>query len=75
MKKNWIVWKRTILASICELLCPLLLMSVLAISRILIEPSHWGTKSHLNDSVFIAPSSSSSKNGTISASPNMMQMY
>ena len=55
MKKNWIVWKRNILASLCELLCPLLLMSVLAISRTLILPRDLGTESHFKDSVFIAP--------------------
>lgn len=55
MKKNWIVWKRNILASLCELFCPLLLMSVLAMSRTLIVPRDYGTESHFKDSVFIAP--------------------
>jgi len=55
MKKNWIVWKRNILASLCELFCPLLLMSVLAISRTLIDPKNFDTKSHFDESLFIAP--------------------
>jgi hypothetical protein len=39
MKKNAIIWKRTMFASICELFCPIALMSILAIARILVIPT------------------------------------
>ncbi len=36
-KKNWIVWKRNLFGSICELMCPLVLMSILVLTRHLIK--------------------------------------
>lgn len=55
MKKNYIIWKRTILASMCELFCPVLLMSVLVIARTLITPDLHPSKSHFDQAVFLAP--------------------
>jgi hypothetical protein len=55
MKKNYIVWKRTFLVSMCELFCPVLLMSVLAISRTLISTNTYPAQSNINDVVFISP--------------------
>jgi len=39
MKKNWIIWKRTLGASLCELFCPVALMAILSIVRVLITPT------------------------------------
>ena len=36
-KKNWIVWKRNICGSICEIMCPLVLMALLAWTRMLVD--------------------------------------
>ncbi len=36
-KKNYIVWKRNLVSSICELMCPIILMSVLLWARTQIE--------------------------------------
>jgi hypothetical protein len=33
MKKNWINWKRTPCGSICEIICPILLMLILVYAR------------------------------------------
>lgn len=55
MKKNYIVWKRTFWVSMCELFCPVLLMSVLAIARTLISTQTYPAMSKINDSVFISP--------------------
>ena len=39
MKKNWINWKRTLCASLTELLCPIVLMSLVALLRGVLESS------------------------------------
>ena len=33
MRKNWIVWKRALGSSICELFCPVALMAILTLTR------------------------------------------
>lgn len=38
MKKNFINWKRTPCGSICEILCPILLMLILVYARSQINP-------------------------------------
>lgn len=37
LKKNWIIWKRSLVISIIEILFPILLMSILIIVRVLIK--------------------------------------
>ena len=39
MKKNYINWKRTPCGSICEIVCPILLMLILVYARSQISPS------------------------------------
>jgi hypothetical protein len=56
MKKNWIVWKRTLGASICELVCPIVLMAILAISRLLVTSSEIAAKSNIGSTSFMIPS-------------------
>lgn len=47
MKKNWIIWKRTLAASLCELFCPVILMAILAIARALIEIDNVDSRSNV----------------------------
>jgi len=47
MKKNWIVWKRTIVASICELFCPVALMAILAVARLLVTAETFEERSNI----------------------------
>ena len=37
MKKNGIIWRRTLGASLCELFCPVILMFILSVARMLVE--------------------------------------
>lgn len=55
MKKNWIIWKRTLGASLCELFCPVVLMAILAIARALINQEEIAATSNLSKSVLMAP--------------------
>lgn len=55
MKKNWIVWKRTLGASLCELFCPVVLMAILAIARALISIDNENPQSHIKDSNLFFP--------------------
>ena len=55
MKKNWIVWKRTLGASLFELFCPVALMAILAIARALIDREQTLPQSNMNKSVLMAP--------------------
>ena len=47
MKKNWIIWLRTWEASVCELVCPIVLMGIMAIARKLIDPSSFPSSSQM----------------------------
>ena len=40
MKKNFINWKRTPCGSICEIICPILLMLILVYARTQIDPAY-----------------------------------
>lgn len=55
MKKNWIIWKRTLAASICELVCPMVLMALLAITRLAISSSIVSATSHISETAVIMP--------------------
>jgi len=55
MKKNWIIWKRTLAASLCELFCPVLLMAVIAIVRPLIDSKVIAPQSNMYRSTLMAP--------------------
>jgi hypothetical protein len=48
MKKNWIIWKRTLGASLCELFCPIVLMAILAIARVLVDKTDVAAQSNLS---------------------------
>ena len=47
MKKNWIIWKRTLGASLCELFCPVVLMAILAVARALITMDDVAARSNV----------------------------
>jgi len=47
MRKNWIIWKRTLGASICELVCPVALMAILALARIAVEQENFDRESNI----------------------------
>lgn len=67
MKKNWIIWKRTLIASICELVCPIILMSVLVMTRTLVNREEIAPQSNIDSQIFIAPMPQSLRsNGTAS---------
>ena len=55
MKKNWIVWKRNLFGSICELVCPIVLMAILAIARLLVTSSEVAATSNMDQGAFMAP--------------------
>jgi hypothetical protein len=55
MKKNWIVWKRTLAASLCELFCPVLLMAIIALVRPLVESTVVPPQSNMFRSTLVAP--------------------
>lgn len=55
MKKNWIIWKRTLGASICELFCPVVLMAIMAIARALIDQTVHEPSSNMGKSILMAP--------------------
>ena len=54
-KKNIIVWKRTLGASICELFCPIILMAILVLARFLIKATPINPQSNMNTSVLVTP--------------------
>lgn len=47
MRKNWIIWKRTLGASICELVCPVALMAILALARIAVDQENFDKESNI----------------------------
>lgn len=55
MKKNWLVWLRTIEASLCELACPMILMGIICMARALIKPTDIAASSQMSTSVLMAP--------------------
>lgn len=55
MKKNWIIWKRTLAASLCELFCPVVLMAILAIARALVEKDNVAATSNVSSTTLFAP--------------------
>ena len=55
MKKNWIIWKRTLGASLCELFCPVVLMLIMVLARALITQNVYSPNSHMGNSVLMAP--------------------
>jgi len=55
MKKNWIVWKRTLAVSLCELFCPVILMAVIALVRPLIDYTVVPPQSNMYRSALVAP--------------------
>lgn len=54
-KKNWIVWKRTLGASLCELFCPVVLMAIIVIARGLIDSTVVEPTYNRSKSVLMAP--------------------
>lgn len=54
-KKNWIVWKRTLGASLCELFCPVVLMAIIVIARGLIDSKVIDPTYNRDKSVLMAP--------------------
>ena len=55
MKKNWIVWKRSLGASICELICPIALMAILSVARTLITADFISASSNVDSTVIYKP--------------------
>ena len=55
MKKNWIIWKRSIGASICELVCPIALMAILAVARTLVTADNIKASSNIDSTVIYKP--------------------
>jgi len=55
MKKNWIVWKRTIGVSLCELFCPVVLMAILAIARVIISTTYYPAESNIKHAYLMYP--------------------
>lgn len=55
MKKNWIVWKRTLGASLCELFCPVALMAIMVLARALIKAENNDPSSNMDISTLMAP--------------------
>ena len=55
MKKNWIIWKRSLGASICELVCPIALMAILVVARALVSSSNVASSSNISSSVIYKP--------------------
>lgn len=55
MKKNWIIWKRTLGASVCELFCPVALMAIMCLARALINQEEFQPSSNMNKSYLMAP--------------------
>jgi hypothetical protein len=55
MKKNWIIWKRTLGASICELFCPVALMAIMCLARALISQETFAPSSNMSKSYLMAP--------------------
>jgi ATP-binding cassette subfamily A (ABC1) protein 3 len=39
LRKNFIVWKRNVCCSLCELMCPVFLMLIIVFIRVRIAPS------------------------------------
>lgn len=55
MKKNWIIWKRTLGASLCELFCPVVLMAILAIARVIVDKTDVAAQSNLRGAQLYYP--------------------
>lgn len=55
MKKNWIIWKRTLAASLCEMFCPIVLMAILAIARVLVESNTIDARSNIWQTSLFVP--------------------
>ena len=55
MKKNWINWKRSKVSSICELVCPVVLMALLAIARLAVKKTSYSESSQLEYSSMYHP--------------------
>ena len=55
MKKNWIVWKRTLGVSLCELFCPVVLMAIMAIARVLITTTSYPAESNIQNAYLMYP--------------------
>lgn len=55
MKKNWIVWKRNLFGSICEIICPIILMAILAIARLLVTSSEIAATSNMERGALMMP--------------------
>ena len=70
MRKNWIIWKRTPFASLCELCCPILLMAVLALARLAVNKVEVGETSNFKDAKMFYPLVNGT-NGTNSSSFNL----
>jgi hypothetical protein len=75
MKKNWIIWKRTLAASLCELFCPVVLMAILAIARLLVDKETVAAQSNLTKATLFYPidhySASNSTSATVQAHANL----
>jgi ATP-binding cassette subfamily A (ABC1) protein 3 len=55
MRKNWLIWKRTLGASLCELFCPVVLMAVMAIARIVVTKTYMPEQSNITEASFFYP--------------------
>jgi hypothetical protein len=55
MKKNWIIWKRNLGASICELICPIALMAILSLARLAVSADQIAASSNVSESVIYKP--------------------
>jgi hypothetical protein len=65
MRKNWIIWKRTWCASLCELICPVALMAILTIARSIVSIDHIDQMSMIPSTTIYYPPVNSSTNLTV----------
>ena len=55
MRKNWILWKRSWIASVCELLCPVALMAIMSLARIAVKIDHNPSTSLVSNTTIYYP--------------------
>ena len=58
MYKNWILWKRNLFGSLCELLFPVIIFLFLAAIRAAVSKEDEDASSYLSDAVYVRPDSS-----------------
>jgi ATP-binding cassette subfamily A (ABC1) protein 3 len=55
LRKNWLLWRRSLRGSLCEVLSPVFLVMILLFLRFALPPETKSAKSYLDDGQIIAP--------------------